>query len=576
MTLDLATVDDLFAAEFAQGRSPGLAYAVVRDGQILHAAGLGTTTLREETPPTVDHVQRIASMTKSFTASAVLLLRDRGALRLDDPVAAYVPELRAFRFTPDAPDLTIRHLLTMSGGLLTDDPWGDRNESQTPDELGALLAAGFTVGARPGTQFEYSNLGYAILGRIVDSLTGGEGGYRGLVLDEITGPLGMPATRYDVREVGPSLVVGYHRRGEDWTPQPEMLPGTFSAMGGLHSTLSDLARWVGGFTDAFRRPEARHPLSAASRRELQQLHRLIGVSGALAVDPPAGGATVTATAAGYGFGLFVDHHSDHGDVVQHSGGYPGYGSHMRWHPETGLGVIGLANGTYAAPTAACRDALRALVAGERRPAVPPTATPQIVAAVTAKLASAGEPFTDDLFSFNVALDVTESERSVQLEEARRLVGTPEGRAGEPYADGLGLASWSVPAERGRYDLEIKVAPTPEHPVQALKVTAVPDAPEALATVATRALAGELADAALDCDLDTDAFRRAVAVLRALGGAPEIAGVLAGDGDTTATFAVRAGATWWKLEVAGTQPVTTLALTAFTTSDHPRLEHRFGC
>jgi CubicO group peptidase (beta-lactamase class C family) len=575
VTLDLTAVDERFAAEFAQGRSPGLVYAVVRDGEILHANGLGTTTLDQDVRPTARSVHRIASMTKSFTASAVLLLRDRGALRLDDPVSAYVPELEGFRHTPDAPDLTIRHLLTMSGGLLTDDPWGDRNESQTAAELGELLAGGFTVGAAPGTRFEYSNLGYAVLGRIVDSLTGGDGGYRRLVLDAITGPLGMAATRYDVREVGPDLAAGHHRRGEEWTVEPEVLPGTFSAMGGLHSTLTDLARWVGGFTDAFRHPDAPHPLSAASRREMQQAQRFVGVSGALSVDVPVGGTALAAAATGYGFGLFVEHHSDHGDVVQHSGGYPGYGSHMRWHPETGLGVIGLANGTYAAPVEACRDALRALVAGQRRPGVPPTATPEIVSAVTAKLGSTAEPFTDGLFASNVALDVPEPERLAQLATARELVGMPVGPAGEPYAGGLGVASWVVPAERGRYDVEIKVAPTREPAVQSLKVTAVPGAPEALASAATRALAGDVGELVLADDLDTDPFRRAVAVAHGLGGTPVAAGVLSGDGADTAAFAVRAGTTWWKLEITGADPVTALALTASPTAEHPWLAHRFG-
>ncbi|MDH2415490.1 serine hydrolase [Nocardioides sp. CER19] len=575
MTLDLSAVDDIFATEFAQGRSPGLVYAVVRDGEVLHAHGLGTTTWGAETPPAVSSVHRIASMTKSFTATAVLLLRDRGALRLDDPVSAYVPELEGFRLAPDAPDLTIRHLLTMSGGLLTDDPWGDRNESQTAAELGQLLAGGFTVGAVPGTRFEYSNLGYAILGRVVDSLTGGDGGYRRFVLEAVTGPLGMAATRYDVREVGPDLVVGHHRRGDEWTVEPEVLPGTFSAMGGLHSTLTDLARWVGGFTDAFRRPDAPHPLSAASRREMQQLQRFIGVSGAASVDVPVGGAALAATAAGYGFGLFVEHHSDHGDVVHHAGGYPGYGSHMRWHPETGLGVVGLANGTYAAPGAACRDALRALVADERTSALPPVASPEIVAAVTAKVGSTAEPFTDDLFSANVPLDVPEPERLEQLAAARGLVGAPTAPAAEPYADGLGAAAWSVPAERGRYDLEIKVAPTRQRAVQSLKVTAVPHAPDALTSAATRALAGDVGELVLGDDLDTDAFRRAAAVAHGLGGTPTIAGVLAGDGDASATFAVRAGTTWWRLEITGADPVTALALTAVPTSEHPRLAHRFS-
>jgi hypothetical protein len=346
-------------------------------------------------------------------------------------------------------------------------------------------------------------------------------------------------------------------------------------MGGLHSSVTDLARWVGGFTDAFRRPDAPHPLSVATRRDMQQMHRLIGVAGGLAVEVPAGGAALSATATGYGFGLFVERHSDHGDVVHHSGGYPGYGSHMRWHPETGLGVIGLANGTYAAPVDACRDALRALVVEERSRRVSPVVSPEIVSAVSAKVAAVDEPFTDDLFSFNVALDVPDDERLARLAADRELVGAPGAPAGEPYAEGLGAASWSVPAERGRYDVEIKVAPTREPAVQSLVVTAVPHPPDPITLAATLALAGDCEDLVLDDTVDAEAFRRALAVARGLGGTPTVAGVVAGDGRTSATFAVRAGTTWWRLAVTGAHPVTALALTASPTSEYARLEHRFA-
>jgi CubicO group peptidase (beta-lactamase class C family) len=563
VTLDLPAVDDLFAAELEKGRSPGLVYAVVRDGEVLHARGLGTTTPGEQTPPTTGSVLRIASMTKSFTATAVLLLRDRGLLRLDDPVADHVSGAPA--------GLTVRHLLTMSGGLLTDDPWGDRNESQTPEELAELVADGITVGGPPGVTFEYSNLGYALLGRVIDAvLPPGTGGFRSFVLDEVTGPLGLAATTYDVRGVGPELVAGYHDHGDGWRPQPQVLPGTFSAMGGLHSRVTDLARWVGGFTDAFRRPDAPHPLSAASRREMQQQHRFAGVSGGLAVDVPAGGTALSASAVGYGFGLFVEHHSDHGHVVHHPGGYPGYGSHMRWHPETGLGVVALANGTYAAPVDTARDALRALVAGERAPVVAPVVTPALVDAVTDRITSP-EPYAGDLFSFNVALDVPAAERLTQLAAARDLVGAPTGPATAPRSQGLGTATWSVPAERGRLDVEVKVAPTvPQPAVQSLKVTAVPDAPGPLRVAAEQALGGSVQG---DGDDDaTSSFARALGTARGLGGVPTVVGVLAGDGHSTATFAVRAGTTWWRLEISeGGSP----ALTACPTQDHASLRHLFG-
>jgi hypothetical protein len=275
-------------------------------------------------------------------------------------------------------------------------------------------------------------------------------------------------------------------------------------------------------------------------------------------------------------GLFVEHHSDHGIVVQHSGGYPGYGSHMRWHPETGLGVVALANGTYAAPVDTCRLALRALVAGARaRPASPAAATPALVAAVTEKLAASGEPFTDELFTVNVALDVPEAERREQLAAARELVGAPTGPAGDVHAVGLGTASWSVPAEHGRYDVEIKVAPTLAPAVQSVKVTAVPHPPAALVTVARRALAGDTEAVAVGADVDADAFVRGVVAATALGGPPRLAGVLAGDGVTTAAFAVIAGTTWWRLEVTGTDPVTALSFTAVPTGDHAALERRFS-
>lgn len=541
--MDPSAVDDLFATAFAQGKAPGLVYAVVRDGEVLHSRGLGTTTLGADTPPSTRSVLRIASMTKSFTAAAVLLLRDRGRLGLDDLVADRVPGAPA--------GVTVRHLLTMSGGLLTDDPWGDRQEPQTPAELAELLAAGVTVGAQPGVRFEYSNLGYALLGRVVDAVLGEDGAFRGFVLAEVTGPLGLAATTYDARAVGSDLVRGHRDHGAGWEVEPEVRPGTFSAMGGLHSSVDDLARWVGGFTDAFRRPDAPHPLSATTRREMQQQHRFVGVGGTLALDVPPGGAALSASATGYGFGLFVEHHSDHGTVVQHSGGYPGYGSHMRWHPETGLGVVVLANGTYAGPVDAARDALRALVAPERVPATSPVVTVDLVEAVTARVLSGTLAAGDGVFTANVWLDLPESVRARRLAEARDLVGPPTGPAGVPYVAGLGTATWSVPCERGRLEVEVKVAPTvPQPAVQSLKVTAVPDAPEALRHRAEGALA---------------------AVPPVLG-EPEVVGVLAGDGRREATYAVRAGTTWWRLEVgAGTGPV----LTACATGQHAHLAHRFG-
>src|ERR1700733_10188697 len=111
--IDFADVDKLAAAYQQRGGQPGLAYGVVLDGELVHAAGLGERHLGGP-PPDADTVFRIASMSKSFTASAVLALRDDGMLRRDDLPEEYAPERRGWpRVTPDAARVSVRHLLTM-------------------------------------------------------------------------------------------------------------------------------------------------------------------------------------------------------------------------------------------------------------------------------------------------------------------------------------------------------------------------------------------------------------------------------------------------------------------------------
>ena len=118
--VDFAHVDALAAGYHRRGGQPGLAYGIVAGGELVHAAGLGERHLGGP-PPDAGTVFRIASMTKSFTASAILTLRDDGLLRLDDLAEEYVPELRDWPpVSPDAARISIRHLLTMTAGFPTD------------------------------------------------------------------------------------------------------------------------------------------------------------------------------------------------------------------------------------------------------------------------------------------------------------------------------------------------------------------------------------------------------------------------------------------------------------------------
>jgi len=113
----LRGVDDAFVTTAREKRIPGVAWGVVRDGMLAHAGGTGVTRDGGSAVPDADTVYRIASMTKSFTASAILLLRDEGRLRLDDPVADHVPALASWSPpTRDSVPVTIRQLLTMTAG----------------------------------------------------------------------------------------------------------------------------------------------------------------------------------------------------------------------------------------------------------------------------------------------------------------------------------------------------------------------------------------------------------------------------------------------------------------------------
>src|SRR5699024_1557709 len=172
-------ITELFEDAVAQHKTSGVTWAIVgghtseRPVLAHGAAGHHELDRGEPTPGSTpmarDSISRIASMTKSFTAAAVLALREEGALRLDDPVASHVPEsANAFAGGDDAPAVTIRDLLTMSSGLVTDNPWGDRQESMTREQFAATLRGGLGQVHEVGTGCEYSNTGCALLGRVID------------------------------------------------------------------------------------------------------------------------------------------------------------------------------------------------------------------------------------------------------------------------------------------------------------------------------------------------------------------------------------------------------------------------
>jgi CubicO group peptidase (beta-lactamase class C family) len=159
--------------EFAErSRVPAIAYGVIVDGMLVHVATVGLRDVGAGAPVDTSTVFRIASMSKSFVAASILQLRDAGRLSLDDPAEKYVPELATLRYpTADSPKITIRHLLTHSEGFPEDNPWGDQQLAITDAQMSALMRSGIPFSTAPGTAYEYSNFGFAILGRVVANVS---------------------------------------------------------------------------------------------------------------------------------------------------------------------------------------------------------------------------------------------------------------------------------------------------------------------------------------------------------------------------------------------------------------------
>ena len=292
-------------------------------------------------------VFRIASMTKSFTALAILKLRDEGKLSLEDPVSKWIPEFARMAMpTRDAGPIRVRHLLTHGAGFPEDNPWGDQQLGASDAELTAWLKQGIPFSTAPDSQYEYSNYGFGLLGRIVSRAAGIP--YDDYVQKQILQPLQMTASSLEPSKVPVgSRAIGYRLKPDgSYLEEPPLPHGAFGAMGGLLTSANDLGRYVAFQLAAWpsRDDAEAGPVRRSSVREMNQLWRLSGL---------AAGRTdskIRAEVRGYGYGLRVaaDCRFDH--IASHSGGLPGFGSHMAWLPEYGVGMFAMANLTYVGPS----------------------------------------------------------------------------------------------------------------------------------------------------------------------------------------------------------------------------------
>jgi D-alanyl-D-alanine-carboxypeptidase/D-alanyl-D-alanine-endopeptidase len=470
---DYAPTDRIFSEYRLDAHVPGLAYGIVADGRLVHVGTLGVQDPESNRPVTADTLFRVASMTKAFTALTVLKLRDDGRLRLDAPASEYVPELREWKYpTEDSPPIRVRDLLNHVGGFVTDDPWGDRQTPLPDAEFTELLKGGVPFTSTPGTRFEYSNLGYALLGRIITNVS--KAPYPATITRTLLEPLGMNASGFDA-EAAPreQRALGYRWEDDDWRLEPTLGPGAFGAMGGLQTSANDYAKWVAFLLSAWPARDGADtgPVRRATVRELAQ-----GSNYPRFRDRPArSGKEPSRQAIAYGMGMIVAIDETLGLTISHSGGYPGYGSHVLLLPDRGIGIFAFANRTYAGPARAVWDAAIALDAAgalgsEREPAISEPLAAAYRAAGAMYQAGSLDPGRDQL-AMNFLLDRDAAHWAKEFAGLRSEVGDCD-TSSALTATGAHSGDFTWSCTHGRLDGSLLLAPTRPERIQSLQLSAI--------------------------------------------------------------------------------------------------------
>ena len=232
-------VDDYITSEMKNRRIPGLALAVVKNGEVIKAKGYGLANLELNVPVTTDSVFELASVTKSFTATALMMLVEEGKVGLDDRIITHLI---------NAPyswrDITVRHLLTHTAGFASDckeireQGWLANYTTAEMFEAGSKCPLDFA----PGERWQYSCQGYFLLGMIIEEVSGQR--YREFVRERIFQPLGMTTTTVlDQWEIIENRAAGYTLRDGELSHIRRISQVELPAHYGILSTVKDLAKW---------------------------------------------------------------------------------------------------------------------------------------------------------------------------------------------------------------------------------------------------------------------------------------------------------------------------------------------
>lgn len=313
-------VDDYVRKQMRLRHIPGLSLAVVKAGSIVKAKGYGLANVELRVPASPETVYQLASLTKQFTATAIMLLVQDGKLSVDDNMSRYIAN------TPAGwADITLRHLLTHTSGLrdylqeAEDAPNSSVKsyEETTPERIVQSIA-GLPLDFAPGSKYAYSNTNYLLLAMVVHQVSGQR--YDQFLKERVFQPFGMASTRLtSARAIIPNRAAGYTWREERWQNSAALNPTLWdNGDGGLLSTVLDLAKWDAAlYGDAI--------LTSAMKEQMWTPVTLND-----------------GTVGAYGFGWGIGNSKGH-RLIWHSGGRPGTSTAIARYVDDELTVIVLAN-----------------------------------------------------------------------------------------------------------------------------------------------------------------------------------------------------------------------------------------
>jgi len=306
-------VDELVQNEMQRHPIPGLALEIIQNGKPAKIAAYGMANLECRTPVTPETVFEIGSVTKQFTAAAILLLAQEGKLSVDDKISRHLKD------TPTSwSNITLRHLLTHTSGLKNYTGLDGFELTRHLTQAQFIRRMGReSLDFEPGQKWSYCNTGFNLLGYVVENVSGQ--GYWPFVRERIFDPLGMGSTtQRDPRLIIPHRANGYEtNRAGQYVNRDYDLTDVFSA-GAIVSTVGDLAKWNAGLDD-------QKLLTAATEQQMWTPVRLND------------GSTHA-----YGFGWFLDPLQGRQNIG-HSGSTSGFSASFQRFPKDGLAVIVLTN-----------------------------------------------------------------------------------------------------------------------------------------------------------------------------------------------------------------------------------------